>query len=205
MNIAEALQELRKQKKRNFSESIDLLVSLKGIDIKKENITTIISIPHKIKSKKVCAFLSRKSDIVNTISNLDFQKYKEPKMLKNLVKSYDFFIAEAKLMPSIATAFGKVLGPTGKMPSPQLGVLMNNDDDAIKVLLDKIDNSVKIRIREPAVKLSVGNQSMSDEELTENINAIYNGIINVLPTKKENVKSVMLKTTMGAPLKLESK
>lgn len=205
MDLTQALQELRKSEKRKFDQSIDLLISLKGIDAKKDNISAIITIPHKIKDKKVCAFLSTKSDIVKTVTNLDFPKYKEKKDLKNLVKDFDFFIAEAKLMPSVATNFGKVLGPAGKMPSPQLGVLMNPNDNEIKALLARIDNSVKIRIKEPAVKLSIGKQSMDDKKLIENITAVYHGLINVLPVKKDNIKSAMIKLTMSKPIKVEIK
>jgi len=205
MELKQAIQELRKQEKRKFSQSIDLLISLKGIDVKKESITTIINIPNKIKEKKVCAFLSKKSDIVDSIVNTEFQKYKDAKLLRKLVKNYDFFIAEAKLMPSVATNFGKALGPTGKMPSPQLGVLMNNDDKTIKSLLEKIGNAIKIRVREPAVKLSAGNEKMDDAQIIANVEAIYSGLINVLPTKKENIKKIMIKTTMGAPIKVEMK
>jgi len=205
MELTQALQELRKSEKRKFDQSIDLVVSLKGIDVKKDNVSAIVPIPHKVRDKKVCAFLSTKSSIVKTVTNLDFPKYKDKKELKNLVKEFDFFIAEAKLMPSIATIFGKVLGPTGKMPSPQLGVLMNTDDNSIKALLAKIDNSVKIRVKEPAVKLSIGKESMDDKNIIENINAVYQGLVAALPVKRDNIKSVMIKLTMSKPIKVEIK
>ncbi len=205
MELKQAIQELRKSDKRNFSQSFDLLISLKGIDVKKDNITTVVSIPNKVKDKKVCAFLSKRTEIVKTVTNLEFPKYKDAKELKRLVKNFDFFIAEAKLMPSVATAFGKALGPTGKMPSPQLGVLMSSDDNSIKQLLAKIDNSIKVRVREPAIKLSIGNEKMSDEQIISNVMAVYTGVVASLPTKKENIKSIMLKLTMSKPIKVEIK
>ena len=205
MELKEALKELRKEEKRNFDQSIDLVINLKGIDVKRDNVATIVTIPHKFKEKKVCGFLTKKSELIRTITQPDFAKYKEKKPLKILVKEYDFFIAAAPLMPSVATNFGKALGPTGKMPSPQLGVLMKEDEAAIKQLLDKIAVSVKIRVKEPSVKVSVGKQSMKDEEITANIEAIYSGLVNALPTKKENVKNVMVKLTMGKPVKVEMK
>ncbi len=205
MNVKEALEEIRKQEKRKFEQSVDLIVNLKGIDIKKDNITTIVSLPHKIKDKKVCAFLTKKHGAVTTITEPEFAKYKDKKELKNLVKDYDFFIASAPLMPKVATVFGKVLGPAGKMPSPQLGVLMQENDEAIKVLLEKISKSIKVRAKEPSIKLTVGKESMDDGQIAQNIEAIYNGIINALPNKKENLKNVMIKTTMGKPLKVEVK
>jgi len=205
MNLQEALKELRKEEKRKFEQSVDLIVNLRGVDTKRDTISAIVNVPHKFKEKKVCGFLNKKSELVDTVTGMDFQKYKEKKQLKSLVKNYDFFIASAKLMPSVATTFGKVLGPAGKMPSPQLGVLLNEDDNSINQLLAKIDKSIKIRLKEPSAKVSVGKENMKDEQIIENIEAVYNGIVNVLPTKKENVKSAMIKLTMGKPIRVEIK
>ncbi len=205
MEFKEALQELRKAEKRNFKQSVDLLISLKGMDMRRDNVSTIATIPHPFKEKKVCGFLTRKTELVRTVLQPDFIRYKDKKELKTLLKSYDFFIAAMPLMPSVATTFGKILGPTGKMPTPQLGVMQKDDDAAIKQLLEKIDHAVKIRIKEPALKVSVGNEGMSDEQIYENALAIYNALIAVLPVKKDNVRSVMIKLTMGKPLKVELK
>ncbi len=205
MQLKEAITELRKLEKKKFDQSIDLVVNLKGIDVKKDNIATIISIPHKIKDKKVFGFLTKKSGLVNSVTQPEFQKYKDKKALKELVKSHDFFIAAAPLMPSVATTFGKALGPTGKMPSPQLGVLMKEDDVAIKQLIEKINLSIKVRVKEASVKVSIGKQSMPDNQILENAEAFYQGLVNALPTKKENIKSVMLKLTMSSPVRVEMK
>ena len=203
MELKQALAELRKLEKKKFDQSIDLLVSLKGIDPKKDNITTIVNIPNKIKDKKVCGFLTKKSELIRTITNLDFPKYKDKKTLKNLVKEFDFFIAAAPLMPPVATTFGKILGPAGKMPSPQLGILANEDEKTIRALLERIDKSMKIRVKEAAIKVSVGKESMPDEKILENIVAIYRGIVNALPVKKDNVRKVMIKLTMSKPIQVE--
>ncbi|MBM3230159.1 hypothetical protein FJZ22_00685 [Candidatus Pacearchaeota archaeon] len=202
MELPEALQTLRKQEKRGFSQSIDLIITLKGIDPKKETYSTIITLPHAVKKKKVFGFFTKKSDLCEGITALDFPKYKDAKLAKKLVKKYDVFVAHAKLMPQVAAVFGKVLGPTGKMPSPQLGVLMSEDDAPLKALLGRVDTAYKIRVKELAVKASAGNESMSDAELTANITALYQGLIAVLPVKKDNVRRVLVKTTMGAPVEV---
>jgi len=204
MELKEALSELRKNEKKKFDQSVDLIINLRGVDLRKDNISAIITLPHKIKDKKVCAFLAKKSALITTITPPDFARYKDKKELKMLVKNYDFFIGAAPLMPSVATAFGKALGPAGKMPSPLLGIIPENDA-AIKQVLEKIDKSIKIRAKEASVKIGVGKETMSDGDLIENIKAIYEGVVNALPTKKENVKSVMLKLTMSKPVKVEIK
>ncbi len=205
MELKEALAELRKDEKRKFEQSVDLIVNLKGVDLKRTSVSSVISVPHKIKEKKVCGFLSKKSPLINSITKPEFDKYKDKKALKNLIKNYDFFISIAGLMPSVATTFGKILGPAGKMPSPQLGVISNDDDKSINDILNKISKSVKIRANEPSIKLSVGRENMKDEEIADNIRAIYNGVINMLPAKKDNVRSVLVKFSMSKPIKLEIK
>lgn len=205
MNLQDAIKELRKNEKRKFEQGVDLIVNLRGVDVKRENISAVVSIPNKIKDKRVCGFLTKKTDLVNTITQPDFARYKEKKDLKKLIKQYDFFIAAAKLMPAVATNFGKVLGPAGKMPSPQLGVLMQEEDNTIKQVLERIAKSIKIRLKEPSAKILIGREGMSDEQLIQNIEAVYAGLVNALPTKKENVKSVMLKLTMSKPVRVEIK
>ena len=72
-------------------------------------------------------------------------------------------------------------------------------------MLGKINNSMKVRIKEASIKVSAGKENMDDEKIKENIQAVYAGIINALPNKKDNVKNIMIKTTMGKPVKLEIK
>ncbi|MEI6731099.1 MAG: hypothetical protein WCK90_00310 [archaeon] len=203
MKVQEALAELRKLEKRKFSQSIDLIVNLKGLDLRKDNINAIIKIPHVFKAKKVCAFFTKKSELVDTITPPEFAKFKEKDELKHLVKNYDFFIAVAPLMPSVATAFGKVFGPAGKMPSPQLGIVAVENDAKINEELDKISKSVKIKLKEASIKISIGKENMKDQEITDNLQAIYSGIVAALPVKKDNIRSVLLKLTMSKPIKLE--
>lgn len=200
MKLNEALAELRKEEKRKFQQSVDLIINLKGIDLKRQSINIVASIPHKIKDKKVCAFLENKHEDVKTVTKPEFDLYKDKKALKKLVNSYDFFIANAKLMPAVAATFGKALGPTGKMPSPQLGVVTDESSATIKTLLNRISKSVKIKAKEPSIKISVGHEGMSDEHLGQNASAIYHALVNALPTKKENIKNMLIKYTMTKPI-----
>lgn len=203
MEIKEALAQLRKEEKRKFTQTVDLLISLKGIDLRRDNVSLIATIPHVFKDKKVCGFLENRSDLVKTVTKAEFDKYKEKDALKELVDEYDFFIANAKLMPAVATTFGKALGPAGKMPSPQLGVVMQETPEAIKALLEKISKSVKIRAKEPAIKVAIGKETMKDEDLIANIKTVYEAVVNALPGKKENVRKVMIKLTMGSPVAVD--
>lgn len=200
--IIDALEELKKDKERKFDQTVDLIVNLQKYDLKKNPINLVITVPHKSKEKKIAGFFEAKSNFVDTITADQFKKYSDKKKLKSLVKKYDFFISQASLMPKVATTFGRVLGPAGKMPSPQLGILLNADEKSIADLKQKINTSIKIRLKEASVKVAVGKQSMKNEEVLENIMSIYNELIKALPRGKENVKNVEIKLTMTKPKKI---
>ena len=201
-DIVKALEELRKQEKRNFEQGIDLIVNMKKIDIKKTPINTFVHIPHKIRERKVCAFLNKKNANVSTIIKDEFERYKDKKNVKKLARQYEFFIASASLMPAVATTFGRVLGTVGKMPSPQLGIVTSEDSETIKSVLDKINNNVRLKAKEASIKVLAGREGMKDEEVAENVIAIYNAVFNLLPNKNDNIKSVLIKFTMGKPKKI---
>ena len=201
--LKHALEELRKNKERKFDQSVDFIINLQKFDIKKDQVNLFVSVPHKIKDKKICGFLEIKSKLVDTITKSEFKKYSDKKELKNLVKKYDFFIAQASIMPLVATTFGRVLGPAGKMPSPQLGVLINADDKIIGELKDKINHSIKIKAKEPSIKICIGRQSMKDDEIIENIMSVFNAVLKALPRENDNIKNLEVKFTMTKPQKIK--
>jgi len=143
-DLKKALEELRKEKKRKFNQTADLIINLQKYNLKKNPLNLFIQLPHKVKEKKICAFFEVKNDNVETITKNDFKKYSEKNELRKLVKRFDFFIAQASVMASVATNFGRVLGPAGKMPSPQLGILLDVKDKQIAELKEKINNNIKI-------------------------------------------------------------
>ena len=203
--VKQALENLRSEKERKFDQTVDLIINLQKFQLKKTPINLFVNVHHKIKDKKVAAFLDTDSDLIDTIPLADFPKYKDKAKLKALVKKYDFFIAQGKIMPKVATTFGRVLGPTGKMPSPQLGLIMNADEKSINDLKTKINTSVKIRVKENSIKLPVGKVSMKDEEILDNIMTIYTEVVKHLPRDKENIKNVEVKYTMTKPQKIQLK
>lgn len=206
--FVKALQEVRKtesekHKKVNFNQTVDLIINLRDFDLKKTPINLFVNLPHKLKEKKVAGFLEKKSAFIDTITKVEFEEFKDKKKMKKLVKEYDFFIANAKLMPLVATTFGRILGPASKMPSPQLGVVFNEEENAIKALLTKIDTVTRVRAKEPSLKVAIGKQNDKDENLAENALIVYNEVYKVLPKQKENLKNVLIKFTMSKPAKVQ--
>jgi large subunit ribosomal protein L1 len=205
IELKKALTELRAIKERKFDQTVDLIVNLQKFDIKKSNVNIFVNVPNKVKDKKIAGFLEVKNKDIETITPDEFKKYTNKAQLKSLVNNHDFFIAQASLMPSVATTFGRALGPTGKMPSPQLGIVLNADEKTLKELRNKINTSVKIKVKEPSIKIPIGKQSMKDEEIIENILSVYNTLLKTLPRNKENIKNLEIKFTMTKPYKISLK
>jgi len=190
------------EKKVNFDQTVDLIVNLKEFDVRRSAFNLFVHVPNKIKDKKIAGFFEKKSSLIDTITKEEFVKFKEKKDIKRLVRKYDFFISNAKLMPAVATSFGRILGPAGKMPSPQLGILPSEDEKMIKALIDKINTNVRIIVKEPSIKVGIGKESLTDEQIMQNAITVYHKIIESLPRKKDNLRDVKIKLTMGKPEKV---
>ena len=201
MEIKAALAELRKEKKRKFIQTVDLVMNLKNFDVRKEALNTFVDVPHG-SEKKLAAFFTKRSKLIDTITPEDFVKYKEAKDIKKLAKKYDAFIAAAPLMGKIATTFGRVFGPMNRMPSPQAGIVVKEDDEMVKAMIEKMNRSLRVKNKEMAIKLPVGKEDMSDDEIAENVEAAIKGLKNKLPRGNDNVKEVLIKFTMTKPVKI---
>lgn len=211
-NVLEALKKLRQENKRNFSQTIDFIINVKDLDLKKaENqIEAFLTLPHAFKKRKVCALVGPESleDAKNVCDEVilkdDFESYaKDKKLARKLVKNTDFFIAQANVMVNVASAFGKVLGPKGKMPNPKAGAVFP-PKAPIKPIYDKLQKTVQLKIKTAlTAQLPVGTESMKDEEIADNIMSVYEYLIRHLPNEEKNIKSILVKLTMSKPIRIK--
>jgi large subunit ribosomal protein L1 len=201
METKEAIASLREGKKRKFDQSLDLVINLKAFDVRREALNTFVFVPHGM-DKKFAAFFAKRSDKVATITEEDYVKYRDLKDIKKLAKKYDMFLAAAPLMSKVATKFGRVFGPMNKMPSPLAGIVPQESDEMVDAMMDKMRRAVRVKNKEMSIKVRVGKESMGDEELAENVDAAIRELEKKLPKGVDNVKDVLVKFTMGKPVKL---
>lgn len=216
MNKNKFLEALKKakqgSKKRNFKQKVDLIVNLKDIDLKKpeQQVEFFLKLHYsKGRESKICALIGpeleqkAKSACDNTIVVDDFDKYsKDKKISKKLCNSYDFFIAQANIMPKVAATFGRIFGPRGKMPNPKAGCVVTDKTD-LNALCENLKKTIKISVKTSLIiQLIIGNEEMKDEEIADNAYNIYEQLIHYLPNEKHNIKSVFLKLTMSKPIRV---
>lgn len=199
-----------KSKPRKFTQSWDLSINLKGLNLKKpENrFNTQLLLPGgRGKDVKVAVIAdSLASEAQKAGADLIIRKSeitslaKDKKKLKRIVNEYDWFFGEIGLMADIGKQLGTVLGPRGKMPKPI------PPKAKIEPLVKSAKNSIRIAVKEtPVIHVVVGTEKLDDQQVANNVEAAYSLIKDKLPKGKNNIKSVLLKLTMGKPVKLEMK
>ena len=125
--------------------------------------------------------------------------------MRRLAKECDFFVAQANLMPDIASNFGKILGPKGKMPNPKAGCIIPPKAQ-LKPLKERLKKLVRLQTKnEPIVKCLVGSENMDDAAIVDNILAVHTALVHALPKGEANIKSMFLKLTMGKPSTIGAK
>ncbi len=208
--LLKAVEAVRGGKKRKFSQSIDFIVNLKDFNPRSESFDLFVVFPNEVRKRKLCVFLERSFPAAEevfdkVILQADFGKY-DSKAMKKLAGEFDFFVAQAQVMPAIASSFGKVLGQRGKMPSPKAGsVVMNLDDKVLKEITSKLRKTVRLQAKDCSVKGIIGNEGMKDEDIVKNALIVYEAVVGALPKGKENVRGLLVKTSMGKPVRVENK
>lgn len=200
--------------KRNFRQSFDLIINLKGLDFKKpeHQVDTFITLPHsRGKKVKVCALVGAeleeqaKGVFDSAILSDNFIRYNDKKELKKIANGFDFFVAQANIMPKVATVFGKVLGPRGKMPNPKSGCVVPPNAN-LKPVYEKLQHTVRANAKgAPLIQCPIGTEDMDNNDVAENALAVYNAVLHILPNESHNIKDAYIKLTMGKPVKIGEK
>jgi large subunit ribosomal protein L1 len=210
--LTKALEEMTEsKKKRGFEQSIELIVKLRNIDLKKtENrINETIELPNGIgKPTKVCVMASgdlalkarnAKAEMVMSREDLD-RVASDKKEAQRLANEYDYFIAEAPMMPTIGKVLGQALGPKGKMPTP---IPPNAPVDQI---IERHRRMVRVKARDnPLIQCKVGTESMPMDKIIENIEAVISRLEGKLERGSKSISKVVVKYTMSPPIKLAIK
>ncbi len=193
-------------KERKFKQTMEMYVILKDIDVKKGfAMNETIQLPKKLSTPTtVCVMaggdmgLKAKSanadrvvsgDELNTIAT-------NKREARKFINNYDFFLADTQLMTTVGKVLGQLLGPRGKMPIP---VPFNAP---IESFLDRFRSSIRVKVKNSlSMSCKIGDESMNEADLAANAHAILNAIEKKLPSGDRNIRKIIVKTSMGKPIK----
>jgi large subunit ribosomal protein L1 len=193
---------LEKSKKRNFVETVDISINLKDIDLSvpKNRIQDDVVLPHgRGRQIKVCVIggnemVAKAKTVADRVLTADeLGKIADDKKLaKKMAAEFDYFIAEATLMPTIGKRLGIVLAPRGKMPKP----IQPGADP--RPIIETLRKTVSVRSKDhKTFHAPVGTADMTPEQIAENIDSILKRLTTKLERGQMNIGSVYVKTTMG--------
>lgn len=198
-----AILKHSQEKKRGFTETIELQIALKNYDpVKDKRLAGVIRLPIAPKKKFSVCIIGDAKDIdrakaagVPSLTQDDLKKLKkDKKLVKKLANSYDAFLASPTLIRLIPRLVGPGLNKAGKFPS----VLGSSEDVVEKVESQKA--SVKLALKSKkalCLGVAVANVSMSEAEIIANITLTVNFLISLLSKNWQQVKRLYIKSTMG--------
>ena len=202
--LSEAIEQIIKNKKRKFDETIAMHINL-GIDTSKsdQNISSWLILPNDTKIVKKI--------VVITNDNLDLYKKINPykigneNVLEELIKKndykYDYIITKPELLVKLGK-YGKNLGSKGLLPSLKKGTVSPNLVDLFNNLKSK-QISIK-NDKDGIIHASIGKVSLDSKKLIENANEVIKKIKSLKKPSMGNnfIKSIYICSTMGKSVKI---
>lgn len=210
--VVEAIGKMKQlSKQRRFHQSVEMMVNFKFLDYKKPDnqLDLRVMLPHSTKKSKAKAVLFAKTPefasqlngkIDKIVMDSEIQGLSK-KDVAEIINDFDLVLAEGQAMLTVAKHLGQQLAPKGKMPK-----LIQPTLAAVEEALRELGGAVRITNKKgkamPLVQVLVGDEKMGNEQLAENILAVFREVSNALPNKEQNIKSVFIKETMGPAIKV---
>merc|ERR1712080_87020 len=188
-----------KDKPRKFLESVDLQIGLKNYDPQKDKrFSGTVKLKHVPRNKfRVCILGDQAHVDEAKEKGIESMSADDLKKLNKLAKSYDAFLCSDTLIKQIPRLLGPGLNKAGKFPT-----LITHTDDIESKVLD-LKSTIKFQMKKVlCLNVAVGNVSMNEEELAQNVHLAMNFLVSLLKKHWQNVKSLHIKSSMGKPQRL---
>eukprot|EP00444_Apocalathium_aciculiferum_P023534 CAMPEP_0183426620 /NCGR_PEP_ID=MMETSP0370-20130417/39807_1 /TAXON_ID=268820 /ORGANISM="Peridinium aciculiferum, Strain PAER-2" /LENGTH=217 /DNA_ID=CAMNT_0025611067 /DNA_START=77 /DNA_END=730 /DNA_ORIENTATION=+ len=193
-----------KLKQRKFLETVELQIGLKDYDTQRDKrFAGTIKLPHVPRPRmKVCVLgdavhceqAQRAGIPYKSVEDLK-KLNKNKKLVKKMALSFDAFLASQVLVPQIPRLLGPGLNKAGKFPT----MIVHTDNIEAKVT--EMRSVVKFQLKKVlCMGVAVGNVGMTPDELRQNALMAINFLVSLLKKNWNNVKRLVLKSTMGKPI-----
>ena len=204
-NIDEAIVVLKETATAKFVESVELHANL-NIDPKyaDQQLRTTVTLPNGIGKSVTIAVLTNEENFEEAKSaNADIIGNDD--LIDQITQgnlNFDLLITTPNMMPKLAK-LGRVLGPRGLMPSPKSGTVTT---DLTETLNDFKRGKFEYKSDKTGIiHINFGKSDFSDQQLVENLKALYQSIEQNRPSgvKGKYFKNLFISTTMGPSIKLD--
>jgi len=201
-----ALLQNSQEKKRKFTETVELQISLKNYDPQKDKrfsgTVKLRSVPRP--KMAVCVLGDQQhceEAKANNVPSMDTEALKKlnknKKLVKKLAKKYDAFLASDVLIKQIPRIVGPGLNKAGKFPS----ALTHNESMMNKI--EEVKATIKFQMKKVlCLAVAVGHVNMTPEDLAGNINLAINFLVSLLKKNWQNVRALYIKSSMGPAQRL---
>jgi len=204
-DIKEAITVLKETSTTKFVESVELHANL-NIDPKyaDQQLRTTVILPNGVGKQVRIAVLTNEESFEEAKSNgadiVGSDDLIDDINQGNL--NFDILVATPNMMPKLAK-LGRVLGPKGLMPSPKSGTVTTSITSTLEEFKKgKFEYKAD---KTGVVHVSFGKSDFSEEQLIENLTALYQSIEQNRPSgvKGKYFKSLFICTSMGPSLQLD--
>merc|ERR1740130_716405 len=207
--VLECIKEMReKSKSRKFTQTVELQVALKDYDPQKDKrFVGSVRLPNIPRPNlKICVIADQKhADEIKAagleidVTNLDTLKKfnKDKKQIKKWAKKYSLLLATDTLIKKIPVVLGPVLNRIGMFPQPV------THNEPIEKKINDVKGSIKWQLKKvTCLNVAAGNETMTDDQLRQNIVMALNFLASLLKKQWHNLKSINIKTTIGKAVRL---
>jgi len=198
--------EEKKGKQRKFVETVDLQITLKMYDPRRDKrFAGTLKLPVVPRpNMKVCVLGDQKHcDQAKELgfpfmSVEDLKKLNKNKTLvKKLAKKYDAFVASQALIKQIPRLLGPGLNRAGKFPT------MVGPADSLVDKVNEMKAQIKFQMKKViCLSVAVGHIGMANDELRTNIQLSINFLASLLKKSWQNLGAIYVKSTMGPPFQI---
>jgi len=204
-NLEEAITVLKETATTKFVESVELHANL-NIDPKyaDQQLRTTVTLPNGVGKQIRIAVLTDEDNFTEaTSAGADIVGNDDliEKINQGNIE-FDLLITTPAMMPKLAK-LGRVLGPKGLMPSPKSGTVTTTLDTTLSEFKKgKFEYKAD---KTGIVHVSFGKSDFTNNQLVENLTALYKSIEQNRPSgvKGKYFKSLFICTSMGSSIKLD--
>lgn len=202
--LRDAVELVKKNATAKFDESFDVAVRL-GVDPRKADqlVRGTVSLPHGTgKSVRVLVMARSPKDAEALAAGADYAGLEEySEKIQAGWADIDVIIATPDVMGEVGK-LGRILGPRGLMPNPKSGTVTF---DVAKAVNEVKSGKIEYRVDKAGnVHASIGKCSFTQDQLAENILALYNSILRSKPltSKGKYVRGIAFSSTMGPGMRI---